>query len=135
MGEAIVKQQIAGMIPNTLFMQIKGLATAKEIFTHLSNMFEQCSRIVSVELLRKLQEQRCGEKANVCEHFDKMHMIREQLSSLGQAPTDESFAAIILGSLPASYDPHISALTASAKVSKVTLTSDVLMSTIVDEYI
>jgi len=85
MGEAIVKQQIAGTIPDTL-----------------SNMFEQRSRIVSVELLRKLQEQKCGEKANVREHFDKMRTIREQLSSLGQAPTDESFAAIILGSLPAS---------------------------------
>jgi len=63
-----------------------------------------------------------------------MRTIREQLSSLGQAPTDESFPAIILGLLPASYDLHVSALTASAKVSKVTLTSDVLMSTIVDEY-
>jgi len=134
MGEAVVKQQIASTIPDTLFIQIKGLATAKEIFTYLANMFKQRSRIVSVELLRKLQELKCAEKTNVREHFDKMRTIREQLSSLGQAPTDESFAAIILGSLPASYDPHVSALMALAKVSKVTLTSDVLMSTIVDEY-
>jgi len=51
MGEAVVKQQIASTIPDTLFIQIKGLATAKEIFMYLANMFEQRSRIVSVELL------------------------------------------------------------------------------------
>ncbi|KAG0692876.1 hypothetical protein DFH29DRAFT_817017, partial [Suillus ampliporus] len=66
--------------------------------------------------------------------FDKMRVIKEQLSSLGHAPTDESFAAIIMSSLPASYDPHLSALTASAKVLSVQLTVDVLISTVIDEY-
>jgi len=134
MGEAIVKQQIAGTIPDSLFIQIKGLETAKDIFTYLSNLFEKRSRVVSVELLRKLQDTKCPEKGNVREHFDKMRTVREQLSSLGHAPEEESFTAIIMSSLPPSYDPHISALTASAKVSNVTLTADTLMATIVDEY-
>ncbi|KAG2335542.1 hypothetical protein BDR05DRAFT_859617, partial [Suillus weaverae] len=82
----------------------------------------------------KLQDQKCPEKGNMREHFDKLRMIREQLSSLSYAPTDESFTAIIMSSLPASYDPHLSALTASAKVLSVLLTADILMSTIVDEY-
>ncbi|KAG1884654.1 hypothetical protein F4604DRAFT_1574347 [Suillus subluteus] len=51
MGQAITKQQIAGTIPDSLFIQIKNLDTAKEIFTHLSNLFEQCSHVVSVKLL------------------------------------------------------------------------------------
>jgi hypothetical protein len=133
-SEAITKQQIAGTIPDSLFTQIKGLETAREIFMHLSMLFEQRSRIVSVELLWKLQETKCTKKGNMREHFDKMRTICEQLSSLGHAPTDESFTAIIMSSLPPSYDPHLSALTASAKVSSITLTSDTLMSTIVDEY-
>jgi gag-polypeptide of LTR copia-type len=133
-GQAITKQQIAGTIPDSLFIQIKNLDTAKDIFTHLSSLFEQRSRVVSVELLRKRQDLKCPEKGNVREHFDKMRTAKEQLSSLGHAPTDESFAAMIMSSLPASYDPHLSALTASAKVSSVKLTADVLMSTIVDEY-
>ncbi|KAG2140250.1 uncharacterized protein EDB93DRAFT_1040230, partial [Suillus bovinus] len=45
MGQAITKQQIAGTIPDSLFIQIKGLATVKEIFTHLSSLFEQCSHM------------------------------------------------------------------------------------------
>lgn len=51
MGEAITKQQIAGTIPDSLFIQVKNLATAGEIFTYLSNLFEKRSRVVSVELL------------------------------------------------------------------------------------
>ncbi|KAG2750880.1 hypothetical protein P692DRAFT_201710324, partial [Suillus brevipes Sb2] len=65
MGEAITKQQIAGTIPNSLFIQVKNLATAGEIFAYLSNLFEKRSQVVSVELLRKLQDQKCTEKANI----------------------------------------------------------------------
>jgi hypothetical protein len=133
-GQAITKQQIAGTIPDSLFIQIKNLNTANKIFMHLSNLFEQRSCVVSVELLRKLQDLKCPEKGNVHEHFDKMHTAKEQLSSLGHAPTDESFATMIMSSLSSSYDPHLSALTASAKVSSVILTADTLMSTIIDEY-
>jgi hypothetical protein len=63
-----------------------------------------------------------------------MSTAKEQLSSLVHVPTDESFAAMIMSSLPSSYDPHLSALMVSAKVSSIILTSDTLMSTIVDEY-
>ncbi|KAG1850013.1 hypothetical protein F4604DRAFT_1593154 [Suillus subluteus] len=51
MGKAIMKQQIAGTIPDSLFIQVKNLTTAAEIFTYLSNLFEKRSRVVSVELL------------------------------------------------------------------------------------
>ncbi|KAG1852198.1 hypothetical protein F4604DRAFT_1592095, partial [Suillus subluteus] len=50
MGKAITKQQIASTIPDSLFIQVKGLDTAQEIFTYLSNLFEKHSRVVSVEL-------------------------------------------------------------------------------------
>ncbi|KAG1829035.1 hypothetical protein DFJ58DRAFT_692232, partial [Suillus subalutaceus] len=50
MGEAITKQQIASTIPDSLFIQVKNLDTAQEIFTYLSNLFEKRSRVVSVEL-------------------------------------------------------------------------------------
>ncbi|KIJ04607.1 hypothetical protein PAXINDRAFT_40262, partial [Paxillus involutus ATCC 200175] len=82
-GEAVVKQQIAGTIPDTLFLQVKSLATANSIFTYLAKLFEQRSRIVSVEILRKMQALRCNEKGNVREHFDKLRTLREQLASMG----------------------------------------------------
>ncbi|KAF8834243.1 hypothetical protein BDN67DRAFT_915333, partial [Paxillus ammoniavirescens] len=133
-GEAVVKQQIAGTIPATLFLQVKSLATANGIFTYLAKLFEQWSRIVSVEILRKMQALRCNKKGNVWEHFDKLCTLHEQLASMGQAPTDESFTMIIIGSLPTSYDPQISAITALAKISSAMLTSDALIEAIQDNY-
>ncbi|KAG2056682.1 hypothetical protein BDR06DRAFT_879898, partial [Suillus hirtellus] len=133
-SQAITKQQIMGMIPDSLFIQIKNLDTTKDIFTHLSSLFEQCLHVVSVELLHKLQDLKCPEKGNIHKHFDKMHTAKEQLSSLGHVPTDKSFVAMIMSLLLASYNPHLSALTVSAKVPSVKLTMDVLMSTIIDEY-
>ncbi|KIK22992.1 hypothetical protein PISMIDRAFT_101446 [Pisolithus microcarpus 441] len=59
MGEAVVKQQVAGTLPNTLFTQIKQLKTSHEIFNHLAKLFEQRSRVVAVEILRKMQNLRC----------------------------------------------------------------------------
>ncbi|KAG2158005.1 uncharacterized protein EDB93DRAFT_1067233, partial [Suillus bovinus] len=50
MGEAIMKQQIAGMIPDSLFIQVKNLETAGEIFKYLSNLFKKWFRVVSIEL-------------------------------------------------------------------------------------
>ncbi|KAG2063599.1 hypothetical protein BDR04DRAFT_1163522 [Suillus decipiens] len=97
-------------------------------------MFQKHSRIISVELLHKLQDLKCQEKGNVHDHFDKMLAIREQLSSMGQDPSDDSFVAIILGSLPTSYNPHLSALIASARVTSTDLTPDILMATIINEY-
>ncbi|KAJ7127734.1 hypothetical protein C8R44DRAFT_616559, partial [Mycena epipterygia] len=49
-GEAIVKQQIAGTIPDSLFMKIRGKTTATEIWMELSNEFQKKSRMVSVDL-------------------------------------------------------------------------------------
>lgn len=49
-------------------------------FMHLLSLFEQCSHVVSMELLQKLQDQKCAEKGNVREHFNKLHTIKEQLS-------------------------------------------------------
>ncbi|KJA26561.1 hypothetical protein HYPSUDRAFT_123358, partial [Hypholoma sublateritium FD-334 SS-4] len=49
-GEAIVKQQIAGTIPDSLFMKIRGKGSAREIWEALAGDFEKKSRMVSVDL-------------------------------------------------------------------------------------
>ncbi|KAF8058195.1 hypothetical protein FPV67DRAFT_1358211, partial [Lyophyllum atratum] len=49
-GEAVVKQQIAGTIPDSLFMKIRGFGTAREIWEALAGDFQNKSRMVSVDL-------------------------------------------------------------------------------------
>ncbi|KAF8151570.1 hypothetical protein B0H34DRAFT_665004, partial [Crassisporium funariophilum] len=49
-GEAIVKQQIAATILDSLFMEICGMGTARAIWEALVEVFEKRSRMVSVDL-------------------------------------------------------------------------------------
>ena len=68
-GEAITKQQIASSILDSLFMKIRTKGTAHEIWKELENHFQNCSRMVSVDLCRRIQEQRCAEKGDMLAHF------------------------------------------------------------------
>ena len=58
-GEAVVKQQIAATIPDSLFMKIRGKGSASEIWEALISNFQNKSRMVSVDLQRRLQQQWC----------------------------------------------------------------------------
>ncbi|KIJ21286.1 hypothetical protein PAXINDRAFT_64679, partial [Paxillus involutus ATCC 200175] len=129
-----MKQQIAVTVPNSLFIRFRGLKTAKEIYDFLVNEFENCSHVVTIELRRKLLELKCPDKADVHAHFDKMWAIQEELASIGSPLVDNDFIATILGSLSNSYEPNIQATTALAKVLGKSLTPDLLMGTITDEY-
>ncbi|KAJ7608626.1 hypothetical protein DFH06DRAFT_897557, partial [Mycena polygramma] len=53
--------------------------------------------------------------------------LRVDLVGMGADPGDENFTAIILGSLPLSYDPYLSAITATSTVMGQTLSPDDLI--------
>ena len=64
-GEAIVKQQIAATIPDSLFMNIQGKGNALEIWSSLANEFDNKSRSVAMDLWKRLQDEYCSKKADV----------------------------------------------------------------------
>ena len=132
--EAITKQQIASSIPDSLFMKIRAKGTAHEIWQDPENHFQKRSRMVFVDLRRRLQDQRCPEKGDVIAHFAMLRTMREDLASMGQPLAKNNFYAIILGSLPASSDSFISAVNATSNVLGTTLSPDDLMLTITEEY-
>ena len=53
--------------------------------------------------------------------------MREELASLGTKISEQDYSAIILGSLPKSYDYFLSAVTATASVLKRDLDPEDLM--------
>jgi hypothetical protein len=116
LGEAVVKQQIAATIPDSLFMKIRTKGTAREIWEALKKDFQNKSRMISVDLRRRLQQQNCAEKGDIRLHFDTLRLMREDLASMGHSPSEDDFYAIVIGSLPPSYDPYISALNATSSV-------------------
>jgi hypothetical protein len=80
--DAIVKQQIAVTIPDSLFMLIKSKPTAHDYFNALKDKFKNCSLVVSVEKRRQLGELKLKEGGDVRTHFEKMTALCEELASL-----------------------------------------------------
>ena len=133
-GEAMVKQQIAATIPDSLFMKIRNKGTALEIWDALRGDFQNKSRMVAVDMRRRLQQERCAEKGDVREHFSKLRLMREDLASIGHPPGEDELYAIILGSLTYSFEPFISALNATSAVLGTILSPNDLMQAFTDEY-
>ena len=132
--QAIVFQQIASTIPDSLYLKIKGKAMVKEAWDALKENFEKQSHMFTIELRKHLQDTCCSENGNIHTHFDNLHTMREELTSLGNALSDLDFSATILGSLSKSYDQFLSAVTTTASILKQELNSEDLMQSIINEY-
>lgn len=85
-GEAIVKQQIAAMISDSLFMKIQNKGTALEIWEALKGESQNKLRMVAVDLQRRLQQEHCTEKGDVRAHFSRLRLMREDLAGMGYSP-------------------------------------------------
>ena len=94
--QAIVFQQIASTIPDSLYLKIKGKPTVKEAWDALKADFERRSRMITIELRKRLQDTRCAENGNLRTHFDTIRTMREELASLGTILSEQDFSAIIL---------------------------------------
>ena len=89
--------------------------------------------MVTVDMHRKLQSEKCGERDDVRTHPVKLQTMREDLASMGGAISDEDFTSIILGSIPQSYDMYIAAITATSPLLNQTLSPTNLIDAIRDE--
>ena len=90
--------------------------------------------MVSIDLRRRLQELRCTDKGSIVDHFSTLRTMREDLASMGESLSENDFYAIIMGSLPPSYDPYLSALNGTSSVLGTHLSADDLMLSITEEY-
>ena len=87
-----------------------------------------------VDLRPRLQDERCDDNANICTHFDTVHTMCEELAALGDDLNDEDFSAMLLGSLPQSYNSYLSGVTTTLSVLGTKLTLDALMLSIIHEF-
>ena len=67
-------------------------------------------------------------------HFAKLRTMWKDLATMGHSPGDDEFYMIILGSLPYSFKPFISALNATLSVLGTVLSPNELMQAFTDEY-
>ena len=67
--QAIVFQQIASTILDSLYLKIKGKSTVKEAWYALKTEFKSCSCMITIELQRQLYDIYCTKSGNICAHF------------------------------------------------------------------
>ena len=63
-----------------------------------------------------------------------MITTHKELALLSHSIDPDDFAAMLISSVPMSYDSTISAMTTSAKITRLDLTPDVIMTTLIDDY-
>ena len=129
-GEAVAKQQIASSIPDSLSLKIRSNGSAFLIWKALEDNFQKRSQMVAIDLRRHMQNQRCSDKDDIVAHFGTLRTMQEDLAAMGQKLEDSDFYAIIMGSLPGSYDPYISAVNATLSVLGTTLSANDLILTV-----
>jgi hypothetical protein len=77
---------------------------------------------------------RCDEGGDVKAHFGELNRLHQIMAGMGAIVDDEDYAAIIMGSLPDSYRPIISALEAAAGYLSKVVTAQELITAVNVEY-
>jgi hypothetical protein len=131
---SLVKQQIFSTITDRLLLRVQKLKDASEIWKEICQIHEGKTELVQIDLRWRLQETRCDEGGDVKAHFAELLRLRESLAGMGVVLVDTDFHAIILGSLPESYRPLLSSISAAAKITKSPLTPNELISIITEEF-
>jgi hypothetical protein len=70
-----VKEVIASTIPDSLFLRVNGAKTAAEMWKKVTEEFEKKSKMVIVDLRRRLQDECCTKTGNVRTHLEKLQTL------------------------------------------------------------
>ena len=93
----------------------------------LSPLYQTRSKIIVVDLGKKLQNIKCDKNKNVYAHFTKLNNLHEQLSAMGKILSDNEYSLILLGSLPTSYELTTSTINTATNLSNTDITPDIVM--------
>jgi hypothetical protein len=77
--QSIVKQLITSSVPDSVFNSIKTGTSTKAVWDVLKALFEGRTTLILVDLGRRLQTTHCAEEDSVCDHFENLADLREQL--------------------------------------------------------
>jgi transposase InsO family protein len=131
--ESAIRQVLGSTLPDTAFNRIKTTANVHDAWEILKRVFEERSKALVADLIRKFRNKRCNEDESVRSHFESLANLREQLAAIGKAVTDEDYTDTLLASLPHSYDSSISSISASARLGSKVLTAEIFEQFMIDE--
>ncbi|KAE8694615.1 putative pentatricopeptide repeat-containing protein [Hibiscus syriacus] len=108
-GNAMTNFHLA--LADEVLSSIEENKTTKEIWDHLTKLYEVTSLHNKIFLKRKLYTLRMSESTSVTEHLNTLNTLFSQLTSLSCKIVEQERAELLLQSLPDSYDQLIINLT------------------------
>lgn len=97
-------------LEDSQLVHIMEAATAKEMWEKLKSYHERGSLSNKIHVLRRLCSMRLEEGGNMSDHLVEATKLVHRLARLGEALKDHLVVAILLSSLPESYNPLVTAL-------------------------
>jgi len=104
------------------------------LWVAVRDSFQNWSWIVAVDLQRKLQAEQFAKKGDLQAHFNNLCRMCEELAVLGKTLNEDNFYAIIIISLPPSFNSLISSINGTSSVTGQTLLPDDLITSILEDY-
>ena len=129
-GNAIANIHLA--LADEILSSIEEKRTAKEIWDHLTKLYEAKSLHNKIFLKRKLYTLRMSESSSITEHINTLNTLFSQLTSLDYKIATNERAEILLQSLPDSYDQLIINLTNNS-ITEVLVFDDIAAAILEEE--
>lgn len=101
---------ISLLVSDNQLNHVRNAATALEAWTNLKNYHEKASLSNKVRLMREICSLKLAEGGDADVHVNMMTELFEKLAALGENLSDNWRVAMLLSSLPHSYDTLITAL-------------------------
>lgn len=122
---------IALNVDNTQISLIRNAESAKEAWNILKNHHEKPSLSSTVFLLKKLCTLKLAENGDMIQHISEFNGAIDKLAALGESLKDKLQAAMLLVSLPSSYNYLITALENRPEAE---FTSELVKSKLIEEH-
>lgn len=118
------------LIEDDQLRHIRDTSSAREAWTALQNYYQKASLTNQVFLFKKICRMKLSENGDMESHLNAMLNSVDQLAALGEALKDKMIIALLLCSLPESYNTLITALETR---SEDELTIELVMGKLLDE--
>jgi len=129
--DAQARATIGLLVEDNQLTHIRSKTTAAATWKALQDYHQKSSLSNKVILLKNLCNMKLTESGNMEEHIINMSIIKDKLEAIGENIKEELFIAMILGSLPDSYNSLINALESRPEED---LTLSLVKGKLIDEY-
>lgn len=129
--DAQARATIGLLVEDNPLIHIRDKTTAATTWKALKDYHQKASLSSKITLLKNLCGMKLAENGNIEEHIINMSIIKERSDAIGENIKEELFIAMLLGSLPDSYNNMINALESRPEKD---LTISLVKGKLIDEY-